>query len=179
MEIEKIEELIEEKEYVRANEALSTMNEADVTEILAACDPYKTLLLFRMLPKRLAAEVFSRFTPEQQLDIVSSVTSEELKDIVNELYFDDKVDLIEEMPANMVKKILSVTGEKERELINQFLNYPEDSAGSLMTIEYVDLKKHMTVRQALDRIKKTGMNKETIYTCYVTDAERRLEEVLN
>lgn len=179
MEIEKIEELIEEKEYVRANEALSTMNEADVTEILAACDPYKTLLLFRMLPKRLAAEVFSRFTPEQQLDIVSSVTSEELKDIVNELYFDDKVDLIEEMPANMVKKILSVTGEKERELINQFLNYPEDSAGSLMTIEYVDLKKHMTVRQALDRIKKTGMNKETIYTCYVTDAERRLEGIVS
>lgn len=179
MEIERIEELIEEKEYVRANEALSTMNEADVTEILAACDPYKTLLLFRMLPKRLAAEVFSRFTPEQQLDIVSSVTSEELKDIVNELYFDDKVDLIEEMPANMVKKILSVTGEKERELINQFLNYPEDSAGSLMTIEYVDLKKHMTVRQALDRIKKTGMNKETIYTCYVTDAERRLEGIVS
>jgi magnesium transporter len=132
-----------------------------------------------MLPKRLAAEVFSRFTPEQQLDIVSSVTSEELKDIVNELYFDDKVDLIEEMPANMVKKILSVTGEKERELINQFLNYPEDSAGSLMTIEYVDLKKHMTVRQALDRIKKTGMNKETIYTCYVTDAERRLEGIVS
>lgn len=174
-----IHDLIAEKNYSKVNEILSSMNEADVTEILAACDPYMTLLLFRMLPKKMAAEVFSRFTPDQQLDIVHSITNEELKAIMDELFFDDMVDVIEEMPANMVKKILSVTSEKERTLINQFLKYPEDSAGSLMTIEYVDLKKTMTIGEALARIKRTGMTKETIYTCYVIDSERKLEGIVS
>lgn len=179
MKANEIEKLIEAKNYIRASEVLSKMNEADVTDILKTCDPYMTLLLFRMLPKKMAAEVFSRFTPDQQLRIVNSVTHEELKEIMDELFFDDRVDLIEEMPANLVKKILSIAGEEERALINQFLMYPEDSAGSLMTIEYVDLKKSMTVKEALARIKKTGMTKETIYTCYVTDSERKLEGIVS
>lgn len=174
-----IQDLIAEKNYGKVNEILSAMNEADVTEILAGCDPYMTLLLFRMLPKKMAADVFSRFTPDQQLGIVNSITNEELKAIMDELFFDDMIDVIEEMPANMVKKMLSVTGEKERALINQFLKYPEDSAGSLMTIEYVDLKKTMTIGEALARIKKTGMTKETIYTCYVIDSERKLEGIVS
>ncbi len=170
-----IKALIEEKNYIKVKELLSEMNEIDVIEVLKPYDPQMTLLLFRMLPKKLAVDVFARFTSEQQLSIVSAVTNKELEDIIDELFFDDMIDLIEEMPANIVKKILSITGEEERVLINQFLKYPEDSAGSLMTIEYLDLKKKMSVREALESIKKTGMTKETIYTCYVTDSERHLE----
>ncbi len=179
METHTIEDLIEKKDYLKASQVLSKMNEADVTEFLEACDPYMTLLLFRMLPKKMAAEVFSRFSPDQQLQIIETVTHEELKDIMDELFFDDMVDMIEEMPANVVKRILGMAGEEERALINQFLNYPEDSAGSIMTIEYVDLKKSMTVKEALARIKQTGMTKETIYTSYVTDSERHLEGIIS
>ena len=179
MNTNEIEVLIQAKDYLKASEVLAKMNEADVTEVLRDYDSFMTLLLFRMLPKKMAAEVFSRFEPEQQLQIVEAVTHEELKDIMDELFFDDMVDMIEEMPANVVKRILSIAGQEERDLINQFLQYPEDSAGSLMTIEYVDLKKAMTVKEALARIKKTGMTKETIYTCYVTDSERRLEGIVS
>ena len=179
MNTNEIEALIQAKDYLKASEVLSKMNEADVTEVLRDYDSYMTLLLFRMLPKKMAAEVFSRLEPEQQLEIVEAVTHEELKDIMDELFFDDMVDMIEEMPSNVVKRILSMAGEEERALINQFLQYPEDSAGSLMTIEYVDLKKAMTVKEALARIKKTGMTKETIYTCYVTDSERHLEGIVS
>ena len=179
MNTNEIEALIQAKDYLKASEVLSKMNEADVTEVLRDYDAYMTLLLFRMLPKKMAAEVFSRLEPEQQLQIVEAATHQELKDIMDELFFDDMVDMIEEMPSNVVKRILSMAGEEERALINQFLQYPEESAGSLMTIEYVDLKTAMTVKEALARIKKTGMTKETIYTCYVTDSERRLEGIVS
>ncbi|HOO25563.1 MAG TPA: magnesium transporter [Clostridiales bacterium] len=175
MEQEKlIEQLLEEKKYIQVKETLSQMNEVDVAELLKPYDDHMTLLLFRMLPKDLAAEVFAYFTPEQQLGIISSVTNKELGTILDELFFDDMIDLIEEMPANIVNKILTHATKEERELINEFLRYPADSAGSLMTIEYVDLKKYMTVKQAMDHIKATGLNKETIYTCYVTDRNRIL-----
>lgn len=179
MNIKKIEKLINEKNYVKVKEILSDMNEVDVAEILKPFTPQMTLMLFRMLPKDLAAEVFAKFTKEQQLDIINSVTNEELTNIVNELFFDDMIDLIEEMPANVVNKILTHTGENERELINEFLKYPPDSAGGLTTIEYVNLKKSMTVKEAMDYIKKVGLNTETVYTCYVTDKNRILEGIVS
>jgi magnesium transporter len=172
-----IENLIAEKNYLKVKRLLSEMNEADVVEVLKPYDPHITLLLFRMLPKDLAAEVFARFTAEQQLSILSSITNKELKEIIDELFFDDMIDLVEEMPASVVNKILIYTGEEERKLINEFLKYPVDSAGGLMTIEYVDLKKSMTVKESMDYIKKIGLNKETIYTCYVTDDNRVLEGI--
>lgn len=172
---ELIEELIEAKNYIKVKAILSEMNEVDVAEVIKPYDPQMTLLLFRMLPKDLAVEVFAQFTPGQQLSIINSVTDKELKGIIDELFFDDMIDLIEEMPANIVSKILKYAGEEERELINEFLRYPADSAGSLMTIEYVELKKSMTVKEAMDHIKETGLNKETIYTCYITDKDRTLE----
>ncbi len=167
--------LIEEKKYMAIQRELSEMNEVDVAEILDPLDAKTTLLIFRMLPKDLAANVFSHFSKDQQLGIINAITDKELMHIMDELFFDDMIDLIEEMPANIVKKILRYTSDDEREMINHFLKYPEDSAGSLMTIEYVDLKKAMTVEEALKHIKETGMDKETVYTCYVTDSKRMLE----
>lgn len=179
MEVERLEDLINEKKYVQVKELLSEMNEVDVAELLKPYNPHMTLLLFRMLPKDLAAEVFARFSTEQQMDIINSITSEELRSIVDELFFDDMIDLIEEMPANAVSKILSHTDKKERELINEFLKYPSDSAGGLTTIEYVNLKKSMTVQEAMKHIKEIGLNTETIYTCYVTDKNRILEGIVS
>lgn len=179
MNIDIIEKLINEKKYVTVKEILSNMNEVDVAEILKTCTPQMTLMLFRMLPKDLAAEVFARFTKEQQLDIINSITHEELNNIINELFFDDMIDLIEEMPANVVNKILTHKGEEERELINEFLKYPSDSAGGLTTIEYVNLRKSMTVKEAMDYIKNVGLSTETIYTCYVTDKNRILEGIVS
>lgn len=172
-------ELIEQKKYVDIKKELSEMNEVDIAELLDPLDPHTTLLLFRMLPKDLAVEVFSYFSSEQQMEIINSVTDKELEYIIAELFFDDMIDLIEEMPANIVKKILKSAKEDERKLINQFLKYPANSAGSIMTIEYVDLKKEMTVKEALKHIKETGISKETVYTCYVTDKKRVLEGIIS
>lgn len=176
---EKIEKLLAQKNYIAVKETLKEMNEIDVAKLLKSYDPQMNLLLFRMLPKDLAAEVFAHFSAEQQLNIITAVTNKELEGILNELFFDDMIDLIEEMPANIVNKILMNTHEEERKLINEFLKYPADSAGSLMTIEYVDLKKTMTVQEAMNHIKEVGLNKETIYTCYVTDENRVLEGIVS
>ena len=170
-----IMQLIEDKKYVELKRILSEMNEVDIAEILDPIDPSITMLIFRMLPKDLAVEVFAHFSTDQQREIVEGATSEELKYIMDELFFDDMIDLIEEMPANVVNKILINSKEDERKLINQFLKYPEDSAGSIMTIEYVELRKNWTVKQSLAHIKEIGLTKETIYTCYVTDKNRKLE----
>lgn len=175
MDRQDILELIEQKRYVQIKNILAEMNEVDIAEILDPLDPHTTLLIFRMLPKDLAVEVFAHFSFEQQRDIINAVSDKELKYILDELFFDDMIDLIEEMPANMVNKILTNSTAEERKLINQFLKYPTDSAGSLMTIEYVELRKGMTVKEALDHLKEIGFNKETIYTCYVTDKNRTLE----
>lgn len=176
---ERIEELVHEKKYLEIKKALGDMNEVDVAELLDPLDQPTTLLLFRMLPKDLAVEVFSHFSTDQQLGIVSSVTDKELAHIIEELYFDDMIDLIEEVPANIVNKILIHAREDERRLVNQFLNYPVDSAGSLMTIEYVELRKKMTVGEAMAHIKEIGLNRETVYTCYVTDNNRTLEGIVS
>lgn len=168
-------ELIESKKYVQIKKQLSEMNEVDVAELLDELDTHMTVIIFRMLPKDLAVEVFAHFSTEQQLGIVNLITDKELKDIIDELFFDDMIDLIEEMPANIVNKILIASKEDERRLINQFLKYPQNSGGSIMTIEYVDLGKSMTVKEALEHIKEIGLKKETVYTCYVIDKKRTLE----
>lgn len=137
-------------------------------------DSGKVLLFFRMLPKDISSDVFAYMTSEQQQLIAESATNAELRALVDDMFLDDAVDFVEEMPANVVKKVLQNTDENTRKLINQFLNYPENSAGSLMTIEYVDLRDHFTVRKALDYVRRTGIDKETIYTCYVIDEARKL-----
>ena len=134
----------------------------------------KVLKLFRMLPKDIASDVFSYMSSDQQQLIAESATNAEIKALVDDMFMDDAVDFIEEMPANVVKKVLANTDENTRAIINQLLNYPENSAGSLMTTEYVDLRDYFTVRKALDYIRRTGIDKETIYTCFVIDDQRRL-----
>lgn len=176
---ERIIELITEKKFVLLKEELKEMRAADVAEVFDELDKKNSIILFRLLAKDAAAEIFSYLSTQQRKDIVSAMHDTQLNEIMEELYFDDMIDFLEEMPANFIKRILASASEEERKLINQFLRYPENSAGSLMTIEYVDLKKEMTVSQALDHIKKTGVDKETIYTCYVLDEKRKLEGIVS
>lgn len=170
-----VQELMHEKKYSLAREEIMELNFVDIAELLEELDADFAVLLFRMLPKDVAVEVFAYLSNDKQMDVINVITDREIKHIMEELFFDDMIDFLEEMPATVVRKILKHTKEDERRLINQFLNYPANSAGSLMTIEYVGLKKEMTVRQALDHIKKTGLEKETVYTCYVMDENRKLE----
>ena len=137
-------------------------------------DNARVLRLFRMLPKDISSDVFSYMNSDQQLLIAQSASNAELKALVDDMFLDDTVDFLEEMPANVVKKVLQNADETTRKLINQFLNYPENSAGTLMTIEYVDLRDYFTVRKAMDYIRRTGIDKETVYTCYVIDEQRKL-----
>lgn len=171
--------LLNEKKYSQLKEILSEMNEVNVAELFEDLDSKQLILLFRMLPKDLAAEVFANFEKEKQWEIINLITDKEIKEIVEELFFDDIIDLIDEMPANVVQKVIRFSNADERKLINQFLNYPDDSAGSLMTIEFVHLHKEDTVKQALEHIRETGLEKETVYTCYVTDKSRRLEGIVS
>jgi magnesium transporter len=177
--LEEILQLIEDKKYFRIKKILEDLNEVDIAEILDELDLHNTLLIFRMLPKDLAVEVFAHFEAESQREIIEAITDKEVKNIVEELFFDDMIDLIEEMPANIVSKVLKHSTAEERKLINQFLKYPPDSAGSLMTIEYVELKQSMTVKEAMEHIKETGLAKETVYTCYVTNRNRKLEGIIS
>jgi len=176
--ISRIIELIEQKNYIKAREELLNFNEVDIAEILedvmevAGVD--KTIVLFRTLPKDISVEVFSYLDIEEQLTIINAITDKELHYIFEELAFDDMIDVLEELPANIVDKILEKSTKEERKLINTFLNYPEYSAGSLMTPDYISLQKDMTVKDALAYIKKEGMDSETIYTCYVKDTGRKL-----
>lgn len=171
-------ELINANKINLAQKELLNKAPADIAYLIEELDSEKGLIIFRILPKDTAVDVFSHISKEHQIHIGQSITSEELSKIVDELYLDDSVDFLEELPANMVKQILRNTEKQKRDLINQFLNYPVDSAGSIMTIEYVALKKEMTVKEALNYIKKYGVDKETIDTCYVIDKKRKLEGVL-
>ncbi|WMJ81847.1 magnesium transporter [Clostridium sp. MB40-C1] len=181
--LEKILCLIKEKRYTEVRKIIINFNSVHIgeliEELIEELDVSEAILVFRMLPKNLAAEVFNYITSESQEKIISSITDKELEYIMKEIYFDDMIDLLEEMPAHVVKKILKYSNVEERKLINEFLNYPDYSAGSLMTIEYVDLKKDMTVKEALSHIKDTGLNKETIYTCYVTGERRKLYGIIS
>ncbi|MGF7107856.1 magnesium transporter [Treponema pedis] len=172
---EHIEYLLTEKRYIEVQRLLADLNEVDIAEFLEEAPAQNAILMFRMLPKTMAAEVFTLLPKDQQTRFISAATDKELVPILDEIFLDDMVDIVEEMPANVVKKILKNTDRESRVLINQLLKYPKDSAGSLMTTEYVGLKKGMTVEQSLAYIKKVGLKSETIYTCYVTDENRILE----
>ena len=171
---DKVLELLKEKNYSELKKLLSDMNEADIASILTDV-PEETLpLLYRILPKELAADVFVNMDSDAQEILIRAFSDTELKEVLDELYVDDAVDIIEEMPSTVVKRILQHTDPNIRKSINEILKYPEDSAGSIMTIEYVDLKTYMTVDDAFTRIRRTGVDKETIYNCYVTDENRKL-----
>ncbi len=175
----RIEKLLREKEYARVREEIQDVQAVDVAECFEDLDGKDTLILFRLLHKDTAAEVFAHLSPDRQHAIVESVSETKLLDILEDLFFDDKIDFLEEMPASVVKRVITTSSDEERKLINQFLMYPEQSAGSIMTIEHVSLKKEMTVREALEHIKRTGPDKETIYTCYVLSASRVLEGIIS
>lgn len=171
---EKILELLEEKRYPDIKSILCNMNSADIAALFEDLNMVKISLLFRLLPKVLAAETFVEMEPNAQAMLIHGFSDNELKEVLDELYLDDAVDIVEEMPANVVKRILSNTDPDTRKMINEILKYPDDSAGSIMTIEYVSLRPSMSVEEAIKRIRRTGVDKETIYTCYVTDDNRVL-----
>ena len=170
--MEHLLELAKEKKYRLLKEELVELNEVDIASFIEELDSERTVIVFRMLPKALATEVFAELPVDKQSHIINSITDKELSEIVDELYVDDAVDLVEELPATVVRRVLQNTKPETRKLINQFLNYPENSAGSIMTTEYVDLREEMTVGQAMAHIKKTGIHKETIYTCYITERRK-------
>ena len=171
---EEIIELFEAKKYARVREIFSNTNPVDIAAILNEIPKERAAIIFRLLPKELAADTFVEMDSDVQEHLIKSFSDTELKDIMDEIYLDDTVDIVEEMPANVVKRILSNTDPSTRAMINKILQYPDDSAGSIMTIEYVSLRKNMTVSDALTRIRRTGVDKETIYTCYVTENNKKL-----
>lgn len=171
---ETIRVLLEEKKFNTLRDILTTMKPYDIAAIFEELQDEKTPILFRILPKELAAETFVEMDDETQEFLIHGFSDSELKEIVDELFVDDAVDLIEEMPANVVKRILRQADKDMRKQINELLKYPEDSAGSIMTTEFIVLRPDMTAEMAIKRIRRTGVDKETIYTCYVTDNNNRL-----
>ncbi|QIB69131.1 magnesium transporter [Aminipila butyrica] len=171
-------ELTQNKRYGKARDLLLENNEVDIAEILedimGELGVERSVILFRTLPKNVSVEVFSYLPIEDQVAIINAITDKEVHFIMEELAFDDMIDVLEELPANVVDKILEKTPKNERKLINTFLNYPEDCAGTLMTPDYISLQKNMTVAEALAHIKREGMDSETVYTCYVKDRGRTL-----
>ena len=176
--MEELMDLLFTRQFRKLKDILTEMNEVDIATFIEELDSEKTVVVFRMLPKELASDVFACLEVDKQEHIINSITDYELGTIVDDLFVDDAVDMLEELPANVVKRVLKNARPDTRKLINQFLNYPENSAGSIMTAEYVGLKQSMTVEQAFAYIRKNGVDKETIYTCYVMDAKRRLEGVV-
>ena len=180
---EKIFELLEEKKYFRCRDELLKFNEVDIMELLEEVmrkyDMQSAVILFRTLPKDISVEVFAHFDVDDQVEIINIITDPEIKYIIDALDFDDMIDVLEELPANIVDKILDKTPKNERRQINTFLMYKEYSAGSLMTPDYINLSKNMTRREALDHIRDVGMNSETIYSCYVLDGGRKLVGVVS
>lgn len=173
MELEEIQELAEgmlsERKYSMLRQMLGNLNAADIALLFDEIDKKEIPLLYRLLPKEEAAETFTYMSRDMQETLINALTDRELRAVMDDIFLDDTVDIIEEMPANVVARILRNTDEETRKMINQVLHYPKDSAGSLMTIEYVNIKKDMTVGEAISRIRQTAVDKETIYTCYVTE----------
>ena len=163
-----LDALLGEKKYATIRDILSTMNPADIASVFEEMEEERLPLLFRLLPKELAAEAFVEMEPEAQELLIRGFSDSELREVLDELYVDDAVDIVEEMPANVVRRILSQADPQMRKEINEILRYPESSAGSIMTTEYVSLRPNMTVEESILRIRRTGVDKETIYTCYVT-----------
>ena len=166
--------MLEEKKYTTLRDILATMNPSDVAGLFSGLEERQIPLLFRLLPKELAAETFVEMEPDAQQLLIQGFSDNELKDVLDELYVDDAADLVEEMPANVVKRILQQVDPDMRSSINQILRYPDYSAGSMMTTEYVSLRPNMTVGEAILRIRRQGIDKETIYTCYVLNNDRTL-----
>ena len=173
--LEQVETLLSERRFSMLRSLVLDMEPADIGALMEDMDKEEQrLLFFRLLPKELAAEAFVEVDGDVQEDLIRAFSGSEISAVMDELYVDDAVDMIEEMPANVVRRILKYTDPAMRQTINDILKYPSDSAGSLMTTEYVDLKEHMTVAQAFDHIRKIGVDKETIYTCYVMGKDRKL-----
>ena len=166
--------LLAHRQFKAVRSILDVMNEVDIASLLSDLEDKELALAFRLIPKDKAAEVFANMNNSMQTYLVEMFSEKELKELLDDLYMDDTVDLLEELPANLVNRILNTVDQADRTLINQLLNYPDDSAGTLMTTEYVDIRETMTVAQAMAHIKETGIHKETIYTCYVTDQRRLL-----
>ena len=176
-------ELLREKQYTDARRELLELNNVDIAEVIREIIDEVSLdsaiIMFRMLPKDISVDVFSYLSSDDQLEIIDGITEREISYIIDEMDFDDKIDLLEELPANLVDKILEKTPRNERKQINTFLNYPEACAGSLMTPEYISLRMNMTVGEAMAYIKAVGMDRETIYTCYIKDEVRRLKGIVS
>lgn len=181
LDIETMREYIEHKQYAKIRSEVLEMNEADIAAMIEelALPAAEMIKVFRMLPKSIAADVFSFLPIEVEQSIITSLTDREAANIIDNLYADDAADLMEEMPANVVKRLLAQTTPETRRDINHLLQYPEDSAGSVMTVEFVDLKEDYTVEQAIERIRKVGIDKETINTCYVTNQHRKIRGTIS
>ncbi len=178
---ERLLQLLENRRLKSLQNELEDMNEFDVAEFLTELgedDALKMMTVFRLLSKERGAEVFAELDAPEQQEIINSISDKELGYIVEDMYVDDAVDMMEELPANIVKRVMRTATPETRALINQYLKYPENSAGSIMTAEFVDLKKYMNVRESIARIRRVGEDKETIYVCYVTNAHRKLEGVV-
>ena len=175
---EELCELLERRAIKELRERLAGMNEVDVAQFLSGLSPEEARLLFRTLPKQLAADVFPNLDSDVQQVILESATDGELRQIIEELYVDDAVDMLEELPAGVVKRVLKNATRETRDIINSYLQYPDNSAGSIMTAEFIDLRGDMTVEEAINHIRRTGEDSESIYTCFVTGAGRVLEGVV-
>lgn len=172
-------ELIEDKKFSEARAVIEEMQPADIAAVFEELDPEQTVMLFRLLPKETAAEAFAYMTSEVQEQVITALTDVEVQGVLDSQFMDDTVDMLEEMPANVVKRVLRLTDSETRGMLNRLLQYKDGSAGSIMTTEFVDLKQDMTIRQAIDRIRRIAVDKETINTCYVTDSARVLEGVVS
>ena len=172
--LEEVKALLETKQYTRLRQRMEEANSADIATVMEEFEESELLKIFRILPKNMAADVFSYLEVDKQQFIITSLSEKDAAGIIDNLMADDATDLLEEMPANIVKKLLANANPETRRDINHLLRYPEDSAGSIMTVEYVDLKENMTVQDAIDRIRLIGLDSETINICYVLDAQRTL-----
>ena len=172
LDVEQMTELLEEHNFKQLKEELESMHPVDIVDALDELDKKQRTLIFRLLAKEEAAEVFTDMESDMREDLINALTDSELEEVMEEMYVDDTVDVLEEMPANVVDRLLMATDEETRKKINALLQYPEDSAGSIMNIEYISLRREMTVADAILKIRQVGINKETIYTCYVTEKKK-------
>ena len=172
LDVEQMIELLEKHDFKNLKEELESVHPVDIVDALEELDKKQRILIFRLLAKEEAAEVFTDMNSDMREDLINALTDSELEEVMEEMYVDDTVDVLEEMPANVVDRLLMATDEETRKKINALLQYPEDSAGSIMNIEYISLRKEMTVADAILKIRQVGINKETIYTCYVTEKRR-------
>ena len=170
--VERMTALLEEHKFKQLKDELETIHPVDIVDVLEELDKKQRTLVFRLLAKEEAAEVFTDMNSDMRADLINSLTDSELEEVMDEMYVDDTVDVLEEMPANVVDRLLMATDEDTRQKINALLQYPEDSAGSIMNVEYISLRKEMTVADAILKIRQVGINKETIYTCYVTEKKK-------